>query len=246
MTVTFEQIYNSGNIIFENELIQHRHDAGILSRYDSNFIQFKKMPNEQQLASQMDYLKKFHTKNGQHFVKVKFPANEVPPKVLLEQLKQYTVGFLELYAIEPHQFQGVGSQVDVKFVDEGDLQAFLQLQYNEDLHYGEQYAKEKQSFLLRERTKEGHHQVIAYKNRQAIGSAELIETKETVELDNFFVIATKRGLGVGVAIQQFLMDYAINKRVILVADGEDSVRDMYKKQGYQYYGFQYEALKVFE
>ncbi|MER2000355.1 MAG: GNAT family N-acetyltransferase, partial [Lysinibacillus sp.] len=240
------QIYNSGTIIFENELIQHRHDAGILSRYDSNFILFKKMPNIEQLVNQIDYLKNFHAKNGQHFVKVKFPVNEVPPKELLEELNDYTVGFLELYAIEPHQFKAVGSQVDVKFVEENDLHTFLQLQYNEDLHYGEQYAKEKQGFLLRERAKEGHHQIIAYKNGQAVGSAELIETKDTIELDNFFVLATKRGLGVGTAIQQFLMDYAKNKHVILVADGEDSVREMYKKQNYQYYGFQYEALKVFE
>lgn len=36
------------------------------------------------------------------------------------------------------------------------------------------------------------------------------------------------------------------KTVILVADGEDTPREMYKKQNYQYHGFRYETQKVYQ
>lgn len=243
MTITFKQIYNSGKIIYRHELFDHRHDDGILSRYDSNFIQFKQMPSVKQLQEAIQYLSKFHQQRGQKFVKLKFPENEVPSKEILNALNGYTIGFLELYTLNPKSFKGIGTEVEVQFVGEAQLQDFLKLQYEEDLYYGERYAKEKQNFLLREREKEGHHHIIAYKNNMPVGFVELIETEDTVEIDNFFVIATKRGLGIGAAIQQFVMSYAKHKTIILVADGEDDVRKMYKKQGYTYRGFQYEAFR---
>ena len=46
-------------------------------------------------------------------------------------------------------------------------------------------------------------------------------------------------------MQSFVANYAKGKSVILVADGEDTAKDMYKAQGYQYGGFQYVALKEF-
>ncbi|WP_264196134.1 hypothetical protein [Metabacillus niabensis] len=36
------------------------------------------------------------------------------------------------------------------------------------------------------------------------------------------------------------------KIVILVADGEDAPREMYKKQNYNYHGFIYETQKVYQ
>lgn len=242
MTITFDDIYNSGTIVESNDLFDHRRDEGILSRYDSNFLQLKKMPNEAEIQQAIDFLTTIHLQHGQHFVKLKFPANEVPHKDLLTYLEDYTIGYLELYTLQPHAFHAIGAEVDVQFVGEAQLDDFLQLQYTEDLHFGEQYAKEKQGFLRRERQKEGHHQIIAYKNNVPVGSVELIETKDTIEIDNFFVISTKRGQGIGAAIQQFIVQYAKNKTIILVADGEDDARNMYKKQGYIYQGFQYEAL----
>lgn len=244
--IQFQHIYNSGAIIMENELIEHRQDARILSRYDSNFIQFKRMPSEVELTETIAYLTAFHKARGQQFVKFKFPANEVIPKALLQQLEGYDIGFLELYTLQPTNFQATATEADVRFVGEAELADFLKLQYNEDLHFGEAYATEKQSFLQLERLKEGHHQLIAYKNGQPVGSVELIETNETIEIDNFFVVATMRGQGIGSAIQKFVMNNAQQKTIILVADGQGDVREMYKKQGYVCKGFQYEALRQFE
>ena len=244
MKITFDDIYNCGKVKSQTKLYTHIHYPEMPSRYDSNFVNYKVMPTTEQFVEVIEMLTKYHQQNGQNFVKCKFPPNEVPPKSLFDEVPGFDVGFLELYAIDPRQFTGNSTEVTVKIVEDQDLEAFLQLQYKEDLHYGESYAKEKQAHLKRERQKQGIHQVIAYKNGQPVGSVELIEKEKTVEIDNFFVISTMRGLGIGVAIQQFVMQLAGNKLVILVADGEDTARNMYKKQGYRFYGFQYEALKV--
>ncbi len=37
-----------------------------------------------------------------------------------------------------------------------------------------------------------------------------------------------------------------NKTIILVADGEDTPREMYVGQNYQYYGFKYQFQNVYE
>jgi hypothetical protein len=41
-----------------------------------------------------------------------------------------------------------------------------------------------------------------------------------------------------------VMDRFANNTIILVADGEDTPREMYQKQNYRYLGFRYEAQKV--
>lgn len=41
------------------------------------------------------------------------------------------------------------------------------------------------------------------------------------------------------------MNQFFDKTVILVADGEDTPREMYRKQHYQYLGFKYVVMKIF-
>lgn len=41
------------------------------------------------------------------------------------------------------------------------------------------------------------------------------------------------------------MDSFPKRVVVLVADGEDTPKEMYKKQNYQYYGLKYEAQKIY-
>lgn len=244
MNITFEQIYNCGEVWAEFEHYHHIHYPQMLSRYDSNYIQFHKMPNIAQFEEAAQYLMNFHKSNGQDFVKFKFPANEVPPKSLLAHIHNYNVGFLELYRIDPKDFKGTESKAVVKVVSEPELPTFLKLQYEEDLRFGEDFAKEKQALLLRQREQAGHTQLIAYLDDVPCGFVELIEREQTVEIDNLFVLETARGQGVASQIQRFVMQQAETREVILVADGEDTPRDMYKKQGYRYAGFQYEAVKI--
>ncbi|MFJ7409020.1 MULTISPECIES: GNAT family N-acetyltransferase [unclassified Lysinibacillus] len=245
--ITFDHIEKIGPIIFEDEFCQHVHYPEMLSRYDSNYILFKMMPSLTTFKEIEQMLRTFHQKHNQKHLKFIFPSNEkISPDIhsyLTEE--KYDIGFLELYTIEPSQFATrVNHHVDVQPVTEDNLEVFLKLQYEEDLKYGETFATEKQALLKRRFHDPSKHQLLAYFDGFPAGSMELIEEDTTVEIDNLFVLEAFQRNGVGTQLQQYVMQKFHHKIVILVADGEDTARDMYQKQNYVYQGFQYEVLKV--
>ena len=65
-----------------------------------------------------------------------------------------------------------------------------------------------------------------------------------MEIDSLSVHPNYQRQGIGTKIQQFVMEHYPKKTIILVADGEDTPREMYTKQGYSYVGKQYNALKT--
>ncbi|TSI11695.1 GNAT family N-acetyltransferase [Lysinibacillus sp. BW-2-10] len=247
MDWSFKQINKLAHIIYEDEYIQHYHYPEMLTRYDSNFIEFKQMPTLKDFKRHEEALYKFHRKNNQLHLKFKFPSNEKISGDLIYYLKDkgYDIGFLELYVIEPSRFFVSKRQnIEVRFVTEAQLDEFLLLQYNQDVKYGENFAHEKQQLQRRQFHEEGIHFVIAYYEGNPAGYVELVEKDQTVEIDNLFVLEAFRHKGIGGQIQKSVMEKFHNKTVILVADGEDTARQMYQKQGYQYQGYQYEVVKV--
>ena len=70
----------------------------------------------------------------------------------------------------------------------------------------------------------------------------LIVSMKSIEIDGFGVLETYRHQGVGSTIQAYIGEVA-EKPVILVADGEDTAKDMYLKQGYTFLGYRYQILK---
>lgn len=102
--VTYKNIHKEGKRIKETSDWFHVHNEEMLLQYDSNYIQFKKMPTIQEFELVEDYLKTFHQKTGQKHLKFVFPENEKFTKDLLEYIVQnlhYEVGMTELYAIAP-------------------------------------------------------------------------------------------------------------------------------------------------
>ena len=245
--ISFDQINRDGCIIADEPLYRQYHTVDLLSRYDSNLVEFKRMPSLPEFKKAEQKLRPHHRQFGQYHLKFKFPANEKISGEVARYLKSegYSIGFLELYSIEPHQFSAVKkSAVEVMFATEEDLEAVLQLNYTEDIQYGVTFAKEKKAYLQRLFTLDDRYFVMAYADGVPVGFLHLIEQPETVEIDNFFVLASMQQKGIGGQMQQFVMDHFPQKTIILVADGEDTARDMYRKQHYEYQGFMYDALKV--
>ena len=71
----------------------------------------------------------------------------------------------------------------------------------------------------------------------------MIESEETIEIDSFGVIKEMRGQGIGRAMQGFVANYAKHKPLILIADGEDTAKEMYIKQGYTFISYCYSVIK---
>lgn len=246
-TVSFEQINRDGCIIADKGLYRQYHTADMLSRYDSNLVEFKRMPSLLEFKEAELLLSIHHQQFDQKHLKFKFPANEKISGEVTEYLtsEDYSIGFLELYSIEPYQFSAAKNpSIEVRFVTQVDLNATLELNYKEDVQYGVNFATEKREYLQRLFTRDDRYFVIAYVDGVAAGFLHLIEQPETVEIDNFFVLASMQRKGIGGHMQQFVMDSFPNKTIILVADGEDTAKDMYRKQNYQYQAFMYDALKV--
>lgn len=75
--------------------------------------------------------------------------------------------------------------------------------------------------------------LVAYLNNEPIGVVDVIESENYIELDGFGVLEQFRHQGIGSTMQSLVGEYAISrdhKPVILVADGEDTAKDMYAKQ----------------
>lgn len=247
MKITFDQHINIfGTIENENKLYKHYSLDIVPDRYDSNFIKFKNFPTLDQFKEAEQYLTKIHKTRNQNHLKFVFPQDNTLPADIKEYLEQqqYSISILELYAVKPNKFQGQQNEdVLVQFVNEHTLEGYIQLHFEDTLQWGEKYANDMCSFRKSNFVNEKINQVVAIYEDKIVGSVDLIVTELTVEIDNLYVLPTMQKKGVGSSIQHFVMDNYPNKIVILVADGEDTPREMYKKQGYEYLGFELNALK---
>jgi GNAT superfamily N-acetyltransferase len=250
MQLTFEHIYTVGKVVFENKLYRQIHYPEMLTRYDSNFIEFKEFPLLAEFMSVELYLRTFHLKNGQKHVKFKFPASEKPEEELVNYLKDsgYEIGFLELYSIQPNHFPVVIDNPDIKIhvVTVQNLETFLKLQYQQDLEYGSDFANQKKELHKRNFEDQNIQQLFATYKGTPAGSVDVIISKDTAEIDGLVVDENFQKKGVGSRLQKFVMEEFYNKTIILVADGEDTPREMYMRQNYQYHGYKYHAQKVYE
>ncbi|HYK73187.1 MAG TPA: GNAT family N-acetyltransferase, partial [Pseudoneobacillus sp.] len=196
------------------------------------------------------YLKAFHEKHGQKHVRFYFPEGENIPSELTEYAKgdNFTIGFMELYAIQPSQFPEVKAQpdIDIQTVSDKTIDLFLQYKYQQDSEFGSNYAEQKQAQHLRNFKGEKIQQLIAFYQGKLAGSVDVIISEDIAEIDSLMVHENFQKLGIGSRLQKFVMDQFHDKTIILVADGEDTPKEMYRKQNYQYLGLQYEALKVYE
>lgn len=246
--LTFDHIYTPGQLVFENKLYQHYHDPTMSLLYEYNFISFKRMPVMKELLEAETYLDQYHYKHNQYHLRFTFPSDEKLPTSLIIYLKDrgYTVGDNELYAIDPINFRGKSPQPSIKIepVTLGNLEKYLFLQHWQDFAYGNLFAKQKQLDYRQRFESEHFIQILAFDEVDPVGSVDVILGEDTVEIDNLFVEKTHQNQGVGSALQRYVMDKFTNRTIILIADGSDTVKEMYKKQNYQSLGFKYEALKI--
>lgn len=248
--ITFEAIYTLGRLEFENELYKHIHYPDMLIRYDSNYIEFKRMPSLEEFKEAEHYLKEFHQRNAQNHLKFFFPENEEPDEEVRVHMEKagYEVGFMELYAIDPanFSFRESSPDIDIREVTTENIDDFITLQYKEDVKIGEEFANQKTELNKRQFADKDILQVIAFYKGNPAGSVVIILSEGTAEIDSLSVDKAFQRKGIGASLQKFVMDSFPDKAVILVADGEDTPREMYRKQNYRYQGFMYEGLKIEE
>lgn len=248
MKLSFENINIFAQLVRQTDLYKHYQLDEVKDRYDSNFIEFTSTPNLSELLAALAYLRQVHHKSGRNFLKVVFPQNQEIPYELRQFLldHNYGISILEMYAIKPSVFTRTPLQPEVliSFVTEETLEGYLKIHYEDAQQWGEPYAHANRDMLKRDFLLQRKKQVVAVLHDEVIGSVDLIESPELVEIDNLYVLPAHQKQGVGTKIQQFVMKNFADKTIILVADGVDTPREMYTKQGYSYIGKQYSAIKT--
>lgn len=247
---SFNHIYYRGKIVFENDLFLHYHTAEMLLLYDGNFLQFKRMPTIEECQSAIHYLKEYHANKGQDHVKLLFPENEPISEEINSYLQEtgFQMGFMEMYAIKPDQFPNVPNHdaISVVKATNANWETFLSLKHEIDAAISVRFAEAKRVLHEQNYKDDGFMQFMAFYEGTPAGAVDVIIKEHTAEIDNLVILDDYQKKGIGSQLQKAVMDEFPDKTVILIADGEDTPREMYQKQNYQHIGTKYEALKVYE
>lgn len=176
-----------------------------------------------------------------------FPENEFLSKQWLDVIQQhgFELGLLELYAIEGEELSQLpqNNHVIIQQVTEQNIDDYVLVHNYFALPFGKQYAKESVKQIKECYLTDAKNRLIAYLGEAPVGIVDLIFTSHTVEIDGLGVIEKYRHNAIGSSIQAHVGKLAETKPVILVADGEDTAKDMYLKQGYTYLSYRYQILK---
>ncbi|ARJ50437.1 GNAT family N-acetyltransferase [Staphylococcus lutrae] len=248
MKFQMSDIYVEGKLESRDERVTIYLTPNAPLTYDSNKWIYHQMPDRLTFKADMLRQQSIHRSHRMYHLKFEFPENIKPDATMLQFLRSqgFQIGSVELYAIEAADLRKLkGPRVQIKRVTLENIADYMAVNTPLSLQYGEDYLKESHR-LLHERCQKPTYPLqsyVAYEHATPVGIMNLIETDRTVELDGFAVAEHARGRGIGSSMQVFTGEVADTRPVILLADAEDTARDMYMKQGYTFMSFQYSVLK---
>ncbi|TDM02306.1 GNAT family N-acetyltransferase [Macrococcus carouselicus] len=242
--VSFKDTKQEGEFYQDYGRFVHYHTPSQLIRYYSNFFLYDEVPDLATFKADEKLQSDFHEARGQHHLLFIFPDNvELPHDLMLyAESASYKLEKMELYRTDNLTLKKRSG--DVKVVSENDeiFADFLKVCRAGELEYGEEFADLKEEMHTRDLEDDSIIQLVAYHEDQPVGKLEAIINESIIELDDFYVLEGFRGLGIGSALQQQVLTFG--KSLLLIADGNDTPREMYERQGYRKISERYELLKV--
>ena len=252
MTFTFKDIEHCKSAVKETSLYTHHRNEEALFMHIDNYVIFHRIPTFAEFMETVSYLKSEQQKYNQDFIKFIWPEDCEIPQPIISYLgsNDFRLDVLELYAATPGTFVPTRIEttpdVKVEWVNAENRNAYLTLSGQADKEVSEEFAKQKQPYTQAKFDNPAFCPIVAICSDEAVGSIDLYLKEESLEIDNFYVAMDTRCKGIGTVLQQFVMDHAAGKTVLLVADAADTAREMYNRQNYTYLSFRYELLKVFK
>ncbi|SCS71862.1 GNAT family N-acetyltransferase [Staphylococcus caeli] len=246
MIVSMSDIFQEGKIYSDDQRKTIYLTPNEPLVYDTNKWIYKTMPTlETWQVDQSAQLSMHHNQGSSHLA-FTFPENVTPSVQWLHEIEAqgFELGLMELYAIEAsdvnmHDYHGV----DVAFVTEETLEDYIKVHRIFAEPYGQDYVEQSVQVIRNQFESEQKCRVIAYKEATPVGIMDLIIGAHTAEIDAFGVVHKYQKQGIGSAMQAFVASSVKDKTIILLADGEDSAKDMYVKQGYTFISYRYQILK---
>lgn len=249
--ISMTDIYREGEIYEDNEdHIIYLQPSFPLKYYCNTWV-YKRTPTIAQWLSDMDRQQQLHERQQSHHLSFYFPENELLDEqwMTLFENKGFQLGVMELYAIESENLKKlpVNNNVDIKVVNHTTLEDYLKIHYHFAKPFGKAFAEESCQAVRQQFEEDRVTRLVAYLNDLPVASVDFIENESTIEIDSFGVLDDYQRQGIGSTLQAYIGEYGEmhdNKTIILVADGEDTAKDMYLKQGYVFLSFSYQILKT--
>lgn len=246
VNITLSDIFQPGNVYVEDAYKTIYLTPQMPLIFDANKWVYKQMPSIQQWKADIATQTDFHKQQNSNHLTFTFPENVALDQQWLGLIsqEQFELGLMELYAIEPQKFKKyIDSEVEVKVVDAHTIDDYISVHSQFAAPYGEGYVKESTNMIKNQYINDAKTRLIAYRQGVPAGILDLIIDETTVEIDGFGVLTCYQRQGVGSVMQNFAAELAMPKPLILIADGEDSAKDMYVKQGYVFISFCYHIVK---
>lgn len=246
MAISMANIFQEGKIFSDDQVktIYLTPEEPLV--YDANKWVYKEMPTIKDWKQHMEMQQSLHRQQYSDHLAFTFPENTPLSQVWLDEIKDcgFELGCMELYAIESQNIRrSQNNHVEVKFVTDQNLEDYIAIYRQFSEPFGLEYAEESIQVIRDQFHYESKSRIIAYENNTPVGILDLIITNKTVEIDGFGVLENFQRRGIGQTMQSFVADVSDDKVIILIADGEDSAKHMYIKQGYIFISYCYQILK---
>lgn len=248
---TFKDIETYSEIVEDNELFSQYSNHDIPNQYDANFMALKFTPTLEEFHLLEKMQRDYQTSVDQTHLKFTWPQNQGLSVPLLDYLNdtEFELGMLNLYWVTAAAFvqKPLNPLIEIKTVTADTLPDFLQLNYEEDSTVSPAFAEHKQQVYQHQFHRQGVEFVLAYLASEAVASYISITSNHYIEIDNLLTASNKRQQKIAQTALHFTVKKATatQKSVILVADAEDTVKEMYEKMGFQMAGYQISVQKVF-
>ncbi|WP_199186200.1 GNAT family N-acetyltransferase [Staphylococcus shinii] len=246
MTISMANIFQEGKIYSDDQVKTIYLTTEEPLVYDANKWMYKEMPAIKDWKQHMEMQQSLHRQQYSDHLAFTFPENTPLSQLWLDEIKSYgfELGCMELYAIEAKNIRRTQNHnIDVKFVTNQTLEDYIKIYRQFSEPFGLKYTEESIRVIRNQFRSENKSRIIAYDNHIPVGILDLIITEKTVEIDGFGVLEDYQRRGIGKTMQSFVADVSEDKVIILIADGEDSAKHMYIKQGYIFISYCYQILK---
>ena len=211
-------------------------------RYDSNFFLLKFQPDLQEFKLIEEMQIASHQQNKLGHLKFYWPQNTPLTPAVTRYLDKegYGLELLDLYRLKPGNFKGQTSNLPIKnqVLSSRKLGAFKSFNYQHDQIVSKKFAQNKLHFHDDLFNRPGIDFWTSQLDQEIIASLIQIEKEWTIEIDDLYVHPNYRHKKIASSLLAQVADYAKSqdKDLILLADGEDSVVDMYAKLGFSQTG----------
>lgn len=243
--MSFKKILNQYRDIYvETERFYHMKDSQLELRYYSNYIDYKSMPDLQELENDLTYLAKEQEAYQKSYAMLFFPENMDLPNSLEKHLRE--LGFdLSKHIIFTNQLKNLNLKkrhldtICIEELSSDTYDAYLKLKYEQNLEFGKAFAEQMLTYNRGHLPEKGSRIYIAREGKQLIGDVTAWHFGDYVEIDDFSVLKPYRGKSIGSALQlQASQGY---DKVILISEEEN--RAMYEHQGYEEVAYYWTVLK---